>query len=247
LQHGKQQEAYGGRYFGDSWKSKRTTGNLHWKSIEERNPMVIEAFASSKSQELLNAQSNPCVSIYLPTHPSGKEAREDRIRYRNLVGRCEEQFHEQGFIGENAARMLAPALALINTDALWNHPRSSLAVFISPNVFRAFTLPHECREQAHVGTHFYIKPLIPVLSDDGEFWVLGLSRGRVDTLFIDPNSQAWGTMNNGWPVVHDPPQKGDEELLDLAARYALSSSGLVFAFEPGRLPSRGPASAVFRY
>jgi hypothetical protein len=385
--------------------------------------MVTEAFTTSKIRDLLNAQRNPCISIYLPTHPSGADTKEDAIRYRNLLRLCERQLNEQGFSGENANEMLEPAVALINTQALWGHPRWSVAVFISPDVFRVFQLPIECHEQAHVGTHFYIKPLVPLLSYEGEFWVLVLSQGRaalhmatlwdlreeplpdaprsledltkydqleggyvqrhtaprgfraqaavyhgqgsfvgkdqrkrmaveyvkavrkavekklstdtrplilvapeyiqsvyregsryphllaegvvtgpdhmdatqlhqtawnvarphflqrmqgrlaeyekllgtgqasdqleeilpaaeagrVDTLFIDPRSQAWGALDNGHPVIHDRQQQGDEELLDLAARYTLSNSGLVYAFEPDRPLPRGPVSAVFRY
>jgi hypothetical protein len=123
--------------------------------------MAIEIFAPSKIRDLLNTQQYPCISIYLPTHPAGKDAKEDAIRYRNLIRLCEKQLNEQGFTGERANQILEPALALINTTAIWNHPRSSLAIFMTPDVFNAYILPNKCREQARVGTHFYIRPLIP--------------------------------------------------------------------------------------
>jgi hypothetical protein len=54
-----------------------------------------------------------------------------------------------------------------------------LAVFVSPSLFRAYTVSTPIREFLEVGDRFYLKPLLPVLRNDGRFYLLGLSQERV--------------------------------------------------------------------
>lgn len=54
--------------------------------------------------------------------------------------------------------------------------------------------------------------------------------GRVDTLFISPSSPVWGVYDskNAVAVVHENYQRGDDDLINLAAIKTISQGGKVF-------------------
>jgi hypothetical protein len=76
-------------------------------------------------------------------------------------------------------RLLQPARDLLEHEAFWETAREGLALFASPSRFRAYTVSTPLREFLEVGDHFYLKPLLPILRSDGQFYLLGLSQDRV--------------------------------------------------------------------
>lgn len=74
-------------------------------------------------------------------------------------------------------------------------------------------------------------------------------QGRVDTLFVRPDVQRWGTFDpeQGRIDEHDECQPGDEDLLDRAVLCTLSTSGTVYPESPANLPEGKPLAAVYRY
>jgi hypothetical protein len=68
----------------------------------------------------------------------------------------------------------------------------------------------------------------------------------VQYLFVDLGREAWGRFDRatGAVAVHDRMQKGDEDLLNLAATFALSHKATVFAVPPQQVPdgARGVAA-----
>lgn len=93
------------------------------------------------------------------------------------------------------------------------------------------------------------------LSDTGravdrlEEIVLAANEGRIDTLFIASGIQRWGRFDaaNRRVRVHDAPQSGDEDLLDLAAAHTLMQSGQVFMPAQEEVPNEQPQAAILRY
>jgi hypothetical protein len=61
--------------------------------------------------------------------------------------------------------------------------------------------------------------------------------------------QVWGTVSPeaGKVQIHQGPETGDEDLLDLAALQTLSNSGAVFVASPEETPDGELLAAVFRY
>ena len=55
-------------------------------------------------------------------------------------------------------------------------------MFMAPQIFRAYRVPLTMEELVVVGQHFHIKPLLPLLSGDGHFFVLALSQKAVRLL-----------------------------------------------------------------
>jgi len=129
-------------------------------------------------QELLNVERDPCISIYLPTHRTGSEIKQDPIRFKNFLRKCEKQLIARGFAGQRASELLRPGFDLLQNALVWSHQKKGLAAFISADLFRWHSLALEFQEQLWIDRHFHIKPLVPLLMRDSRFYILSLSQGR---------------------------------------------------------------------
>lgn len=63
-----------------------------------------------------------------------------------------------------------------------------MAVFLSPSLFRRYTIARALRESLDVGDRFRLRPLLPALDEEGRFFVLALSQRRVALLEGTPES-----------------------------------------------------------
>ena len=123
-----------------------------------------------------------CVSLFMPTHRGGEGTREDPIRFQNLLRLAEERLVEKGMRTVDAKSLLGPARSLEGYSPFWRHLNDGLAMYLAQGVFRYYALPIPLAEQLVVAEHFYIKPLLPLLSGDGRFYVLALSQNQVRLL-----------------------------------------------------------------
>jgi hypothetical protein len=64
----------------------------------------------------------------------------------------------------------------------WQHQSDGLAVFLSRELCRSYRLPIDFEVLVVVAERFHIKPLLPLLSGDGQFYVLALSQDEVRLL-----------------------------------------------------------------
>jgi hypothetical protein len=75
--------------------------------------------------------------------------------------------------------------------------------------------------------------------------------GRVDTLIVAVDAQAWGEFNQetGTVVRHTEEQKGEGDiaLLDAAATQTLINGGSVYGLPQAEMPVDSPVVALFRY
>jgi hypothetical protein len=86
-------------------------------------------------------------------------------------------------------------------------------------------------------------------SDDVQQIVPASHEGRIETLFVDLHSLQWGSFHpeSNTIELHEQPQNGDDDLLDLAAVQTLLHRGTVYSVERDQVPSGRLAAAVFRY
>jgi hypothetical protein len=73
--------------------------------------------------------------------------------------------------------------------------------------------------------------------------------GRVESLFVKAGTHLWGSFDadTGEVQAHEEQRPGDEDLIDVAASYALATRGAVFQIPPEMMPEQAIAAAVFRY
>src|SRR5215469_3960484 len=145
--------------------------------------MTIDALSRGSLHTLMGTKSNPCISLFLPTDRTGVERQQDQLRIRHLIREAEHLLIDQEQLrATQVENLLEPMRALLEDERFWLHASDGLAVFRSPEVFRAYRLPTGFREQVVVGDHFYLKPLLPLLTDDERFYVLALSHNAVRLL-----------------------------------------------------------------
>jgi hypothetical protein len=116
----------------------------------------------------------------MPTHRAGDEIRQDPIRLKNLLGQAEAQLLEAGAGRRKAEDLLAPARTLVDDELFWQRQGNGLGLFLSSGFTRSYRLPFPCREVVLVSDRFHIKPLLPAISNNGQFYLLTLSQHEID-------------------------------------------------------------------
>jgi hypothetical protein len=115
----------------------------------------------------------------MPTRRAGPETRENSIRFKNLVKQAEAQLIENGRRAPEVREFSQPLQELINDHEFWQHQDDSLAVFFSPDLLQTYRLPLNLKELVIINNRFHLKPLMPLLSDDGQFYILALSQNDI--------------------------------------------------------------------
>jgi hypothetical protein len=133
-------------------------------------------------RELTRKLNELCISIYMPTHRAGREVQQDPIRLKNLLGETEERLIAGGLRTPEAQDLLEPAQNLLWNSLFWQHQSDGLAIFLSSEVFRYYRLPFNFEALVVVTDRFHVKPLLPLLSGDGRFYVLALSQNEIRLL-----------------------------------------------------------------
>lgn len=146
----------------------------------------MDIITTATMNELLGEGSTPAVSVFLPTHRSGRETAQDPIRLKNLLDTAQKDLEESGMRPPEASALLEEAAALIQEGPFWQHQEEGLAVFVNPAGTRTFRVPIEFPELVTVGDAFHTKPLWPVVTGSNEvFYLLALSRNLVRLLWVD--------------------------------------------------------------
>ena len=116
------------------------------------------------------------VSIYMPTHHRGGEDPQDPIRLKNLIRTADNKLVKHGLRPAEARFILSPAELLLTDNLFWRQQGDGLAIFVENNQIKYYHIPISVKEDVGVGERYYIKPLIPLISECGSFYVLSISR-----------------------------------------------------------------------
>jgi hypothetical protein len=133
-------------------------------------------------KELVEQQGFPRISLFMPTHRVTANTEEDRIRLKNLLNTAEERLVAGGLRAPEAVELLEPARRLNDDGLFWRYQSDGLALFLARDVFRHFRVPVEFSELVVVSERFHVKPLLPLLTGEGRFYVLALSQDQVRLL-----------------------------------------------------------------
>lgn len=201
--------------------------------MKERPPGVRESAGVSEVvgrddiRTLTEPRDGPCVSLFLPMRGGGMGADRDRIGLKNLLGEAETDLRLGGLRGPEARRVLAPATDRLDDPLFWERSSKGLAFFLGPAWSRSYRLPIEVPSRAIVARRFRVRPLFPLLSGDGRFYVLTLSQNvirlligtRYDVHEVDLERMPRGLRD---ALRHDDPQK--ERLYHVAGRQGVDSA-----------------------
>ncbi len=128
-------------------------------------------------KDLANIQDSICVSIYFPTHKSGKEVlnKEDEIHFKNELKILKNELLKRGMKERAVEKFLKKAKDLQHDSAFWRNQSEGLAVFIADDFLQYHKLPFSVASHQYISQGFYLRPLLPALSGNGQFYLLGLN------------------------------------------------------------------------
>nr|MCU0494152.1 hypothetical protein [Chloroflexaceae bacterium] len=142
----------------------------------------MSTFSIADLRALLAPPPGLCLSLFLPTLPASSDSKQNQVSLKNLLRRAEELLAAHGLREAEQKRLLEPVRELRTNLEFWQQAQEGLALFCGRDVFYTFHLPISIPEQITSGHYFTLRPLVPLFSGDGTFYVLALSRNHVRLL-----------------------------------------------------------------
>ena len=132
-------------------------------------------------KNLASTHANNCISIYLSMYKTGKEQNEHlaQANLKHCIREVQAKLFEYQYSKEESKNYLKPVKQLLDSIELWRNPSDGLAIFLNPKELVYYTIPISFETKTYVADHFYLKPLLPLYSDDGLYYVLELSMDYV--------------------------------------------------------------------
>ena len=187
-----------------------------------RNNMQTDSFVLDDLKMLLEKEEKWCVSVYMPTNRVSTRVQEDQIRFKNLTKEAEEKL--AGLSNGNVDLFMEPAHKLLEDWPFWQYQSDGLSLFVASDIFRPYRLPLQFKELVVVTDRFHIKPLIPMLTGDGSFYVLALSQNQVRLLQCTKHSVREMSLE-GVPTSLDEALKYDEPEKQLQFHTGTAGTG----------------------
>lgn len=129
--------------------------------------------------DLITRSEKNSLSIFMPTVRLGPETLQNPIRLKNLLDQAEARLGRAGLEPGEIRNLLSPMRELVDNREYWQTQGKGLAIFRSKNYYRMLEMPIEFDETVYLNDRFYIKPLIPILEDNGKYYLLALSMNKV--------------------------------------------------------------------
>ncbi|MBN1697632.1 MAG: hypothetical protein JW881_08975 [Spirochaetales bacterium] len=130
-------------------------------------------------KELISLQREHCVSIYIPTTYVAVDYTKNSSRLKNMLNRADEMLEAQGVRKSGRDELLETGWAHLKNIFFQQRQKLGLAMFLSDGFARSLKLPVECEETVIVSGHFYLKPLLKLVSGNGRYFLLAVSKHEV--------------------------------------------------------------------
>ncbi|MDT7827437.1 hypothetical protein RQM65_02010 [Pricia sp. S334] len=136
---------------------------------------------TKKDVEALDTiRAENCVSIFIPTHRAGEGVNDgkDALKLKNELKAIRHKLSASMGPVE-VDKWVAPVQDLLNDTGFWRQRSDGLALFLCDGFFKKFTLPVYFEQFHYMGNSFYLKPLMPMFTGDGTYYVLALEQNYV--------------------------------------------------------------------
>jgi hypothetical protein len=120
----------------------------------------------------------PVVTIYSPTHTAvtSPHMSEDQIHLKNLVCKAIEELQQHADGAPAAKRLRETIDELLADQPFWENLTEGLLLCANRNMVQLFYLPMDTEEYVAVSDCFHLAPVLGILHDDQEFYVLGIAQ-----------------------------------------------------------------------
>lgn len=120
----------------------------------------------------------PCASIYLPVHPNGQDRLGDSIALHHATGQARAQLLAMGCSQGLTEQILAPTRDLLDSE-LWRNRSQAIALLLNAETQLFLTLDLPLQLEVAGDNRFHLRPLIPLLVDSDQFYLLTISENHV--------------------------------------------------------------------
>jgi hypothetical protein len=139
----------------------------------------MEHFTLDQLKGLAQQAAKPSISLFLPTHRTGQDTRQDPIRLKNLLRDAEQHLLNSGMGPREVSALLQPAQALLDDSYFWRHQYDGLAIFMAADDFHSYRLPFCVEELLIIARSYYVKPVLPLFTNNGHYYILIISQNEV--------------------------------------------------------------------
>jgi len=196
-------------------------------------------------EEILEKNGNPLISITMPTHKMGEDIKQDPIRFKNLLANVTDALSDRGMKQSDIDEILKPAKELLEKPMFWSHQDNGLVMYLAKGYFNYFQLPYSVEEKSYINTHFLITPILPMVSLDGTFNVLAISRKNARLLQCTRNESKDITPDDVSTDIDDYLEVVQEKQLQFHTG-AERNKAMFFGHGSGDEDNRGVLEAYFR-
>lgn len=159
-------------------------------------------FTRKNLEKLLQLTNQPVISIYLPVYTKGADQQQNPIRFANQIKKAKELLEASEHVSHQLKVQLDSIAELEQDTDFWQHQKQGLVLFVTETATQTIKLPMPVKEYAVVNHHPFIKPLLPMITTNGNFYILTLStkdiklyqanRSDIDKIFLGdtPRSMA---------------------------------------------------------
>lgn len=148
----------------------------------------MDTFDRPSLQRLIAQAELPCMSLFMPTHPAGRDTGQDSIRLKNLLVEANRELAGHWVSDVEARAFVARAEALADDASFWPERAQGLAIFQAQNFLQAFRVPVALAEHVSISDRFRVRPILPLLERNQSIFLLTLSENRVALYSVDEHS-----------------------------------------------------------
>ncbi len=144
--------------------------------------MAMELLDRPMLDELMAYRDDTCVAIYLPMERRGADVRGNSVRLKNQLSEVAATLEASGWRRPEIDDFLDRPRQLLEDSNYWQHQQDGFALFMAPGFYETLRLPLSFEPLAVVSERFHIKPLLPLLGENGVYYILALSQNKVRLL-----------------------------------------------------------------
>jgi hypothetical protein len=173
----------------------------------------MDVLNTQQLTRLADQRGGTRISVFLPTHRGDPNTERNRIRLKNLLRHAQQALGADGMHAAQIEAILEPGHQLVDGMRLWGQRSDGVALFLGPDGCHHLRVPLRLPELVTVGDRFVVRPLLPLLTAGGHFYVMALSQEEIhlfqgtrfglEPVDVDGMPLAvWLTMPRRRPEIH---------------------------------------------
>jgi hypothetical protein len=140
----------------------------------------MRRFTLQDFQFLLEYTNPSSISFYLPVDNVSINVHKRDVAYKDLIHDAVQQLNQLNLTHQEFRRIVKKMESMIDTDEFWQQGIKGLAIFIAPDAERIYQLPIDVPYLATVSYRFQLQPIIPLITQPCDFYLLSLSKKKVE-------------------------------------------------------------------